>query len=104
MYFTQILDVHSARERELHDLARTWHTKQLGVAPGYEGIRILADRDDPTRFFVVVDFTTEEQANQNNDRPETQAWAETLRTLVTAEPIYHSCQQVCSSYQMAPSA
>jgi quinol monooxygenase YgiN len=96
--------VRSTRERELHDLARTWHVEQRGVAPGYEGLRILADRDDPTRFFIVVDFASEEQANQNNDRPETQAWATKLRTLTTAEPVYHSCQQVCSSYQMAANA
>ena len=50
---------------------------------------------------MLVDFASEEQANQNNDRPETQAWAAKLRTLVTDEPAYHSCQQVCSSYQMA---
>jgi heme-degrading monooxygenase HmoA len=99
MNFTQILDVRSTREGELHELARTWHSEQRGVAPGYEGIRVLADRDDPTRFFIVVDFASEEQANQNDDRPETRAWAEKLRTLVTAEPVYHSCQQVCSSYQ-----
>ena len=103
MYFTQILDARSTRERELHDLARTWHHEQLGVAPVYEGIRILADRD-PTRFFIVVDFVSEEQANKNNDRPETQARAAKLRTVVTDEPVYHSCQQVCSSHQMAANA
>jgi quinol monooxygenase YgiN len=104
MYFTQILDVHSNRERELHDLARTWHSEQLGVAPGYEGVRVLADRDDPTRFFIVVDFASQEQANENNDRPETQAWVAKLRALVTGEPVYHSCRQVCSSYQTAANA
>jgi len=104
MTFTQIIDVRSTDEPGLHELARNWHAAEQGVAPGYQGIAILADRDEPGRFLILVDFLDQAKAEVNNARPETQQWAASLSKLIDGEPTYRNCRQVCSSYAMAAGA
>jgi quinol monooxygenase YgiN len=98
MTFTQIIEVRSDDEAGLHEHARTWHRGQKDAAPGYQGIRILADRDEPGQFLIVVDFADQSQAEHNNTRPETQEWAVGLSKLIVGEPTYRNTQEVCSSY------
>ena len=49
---------------------------------GYMGTRLLADRENPGHYVFVVDFgviepdvSAAEEAERNNERPETQAFA-----------------------------
>ena len=104
MTYTQIIDVRSSDESGLHELARGWHLAQHGVAPGYQGIQILADQEEPGRFLIVVDFADAAQAETNNARPETQEWAANLGKLIDGEPAYRNVQPVCSSYAMSAGA
>lgn len=60
---------------------------------GYIGTRLLADRDRPGHFMIVSDFaevdgelTAADEAEHNNQRVETEAWAAKLRSLVEGEP------------------
>jgi hypothetical protein len=62
---------------------------------GYMGSRLLADRSNPGRYVIEADFgvidptvSAVEEAERNNDRPETRAWAERLRAAITGEPEY----------------
>jgi len=64
------------------------------VAPGYLGYRMLADLDEPGRYLIVVDFSSREEAEQNNDRPETQESARQLQGLTEGEPGYASYEDV----------
>lgn len=96
MAFTQIITVQGADEQALHDLVASWDADQAGVAPGYQGARVLAD--DEGRHLVEVDFTSQEQARRNDGRPETQQWADQLRDLVDSEPAYQDLRQVCTTY------
>lgn len=88
MTFTQVMTVTTNDTDRLRALMASWHDEQLGVAPGYQGARLLEDRGQPGRWLIEVDFSSYEDAERNNGRPETQAWADELRDLVDVEPDY----------------
>jgi quinol monooxygenase YgiN len=88
MTFTQTMTVHAPAAEPLADLLDGWHREQQGSAPGYRGARLLADEDTPGRFVIEVDFSSEKEASANNERSETQAWAEKLGSLAQGTPEY----------------
>jgi quinol monooxygenase YgiN len=99
MSFTQIIELDGVSdEQALHTHLATWDAEQSGVAPGYLGCRILADNEAPGRYVVEVDFSSEEEAKRNNDRPETEAWAAKTRELASGDPTYRNLRQVCTTY------
>ena len=88
MVFTQMMTVRTSEPERLRELIDGWHRDQHGVAPGYERARILADRGRADHWVIEVDFSSEEEARRNSDRPETQAWADGLREVADGEPEY----------------
>lgn len=88
MGFIQTIDVATPDGGALTEHLAAWHAEQRGVAPGYQGYRLLADRDRPGRFMIVVDFNSAADAKANDGRPETAAWAAKLAELTTAAPIF----------------
>jgi hypothetical protein len=86
--------VRAADGSALADLVSAWHEAEAGVAPGYLGSRLLADRDDPGRFLIVVDFSSPEEAASNNDRAETHEWAGRLLSLIDGDPEYGNFDEV----------
>lgn len=95
MSFTQQITVEGAEDKAVHEHVAKWDSEQSGVAPGYLGARVLADG---TRHLIEVDFSSEQDARRNNDRPETAQWAEGLKRLATSEPSYRDLRQVCTTY------
>jgi hypothetical protein len=62
---------------------------------GYMGTRLLADRENPGQYVIIADFgvvdpdvSAAEEAERNNERQETQAWAARLLEVVEGEPEY----------------
>lgn len=96
MPFTQLITVEGARDEALHELVSRWDAEQTGVAPGYQGARVFAGDDG--KHHIEVDFSSEEEAQKNNDRPETQRWAEELSGLTAGSPAYKNLREVCSTY------
>jgi len=97
MRFTQTMTVRATDGQALGDLMAAWNEAEAGKAPGYLGSRLLADRDDPGRFLIVVDFSSFAEAELNNDRAETATWAEKLIELVDGDVSwgnYDAVQQV----------
>jgi hypothetical protein len=58
MGFIQTIDVATLDGGALTEHLAAWHAEQHGVAPGYQGYRLLADRERPGRFMIVVDFNS----------------------------------------------
>ena len=85
MGFVQTIAIRTSGIDAVEDLLDDWHTNQAGVAPGYRHSRVLADRDDSGRYMIIVDFESAELAAENNDRPETAAWAEALSTMIEGD-------------------
>ena len=94
MRFIQTMTLRASDGAALADLVSAWHEAEAGVAPGYLGSRLLADRDDPGRFILSVDFSSIEEAELNNDRPETQAWAERMSHVIDGEPAFGNFDEV----------
>lgn len=89
MSYTQMMSVRTQDADRLRELVAEWHQQQHGTAPGYERARLLADREQPDRWLIEVDFTSREEAERNNGRSETEDWARRLREAVEGEPDYH---------------
>jgi hypothetical protein len=95
--FSQTISVRCADPDRIIELLREWDLVQAtGDLTGYMGTRVLADREHPGRYVIIADFgvidpdvPAAEEANRNNDRPETQAFAARLRDLVDGEPEFH---------------
>ena len=99
MSFIQIIEIDGVQdEKAVHEHLATWHAEQQGVAPGYQGCRVLADQRAPGRYLIEVDFSSEEEAKRNNERPETEAWAARTRELAGSEPMHRNLRQVCTTY------
>ena len=96
-HFSQAIRFRCADPGPIIDLLAQWDLAQAtGDLTGYMGTRLLVDRDHPGLYLIVADFgmitpgvSALEEAEQNNSRPETQAFAARLRELVDGEPEYH---------------
>ena len=95
--FTQTVTFRCDDPDALIALARDWDALQAAQEPtGFMEVRILADRDDPGRYVMVNDFgvvdpdvSAAQEALINNERQQTQAFAERARALSTTEPEWH---------------
>lgn len=96
MNFTQTIEVRCSDQEALVTLLADWDQGQADSdIMGYMGTHLLADRAEPGRYLIVAEFgvvdpgvPSAEEAQRNNDRPETQAWADRLRALIEGEPSY----------------
>jgi hypothetical protein len=94
MRFAQEIRVQCSDPDALLQLLAEWDAAQSkSEVMGYIGTRLLADRDQPGDYTILADFaevdgdiTAADEAEVNNQRLETERWAEKLRTLVKGEP------------------
>ena len=94
MRFTQGIRVRCADPDGLRRLLIEWDAAQATTdVMGYIGTRLLADRDKPGSYLILAEFaevdgdlTPAEEAERNNQRRETERWAQSLRELVDSEP------------------
>lgn len=97
MSFVQTIDIETGDIQPVRDHVNQWHSEQAGVAPGYQGARILADEDQPGHYVIEVEFASKETAEANNDRSETAAWAEKLAGFVDGSPTFGNHALVCTT-------
>ena len=97
MTFTQQIEVQTDNVERVEKHVSDWHSSQAGVAPGYRSARILADRGRPGMYLIEVEFDSEADAKKNDERPETNEWANQIRTLVKSEPTYRNLAEVCTT-------
>jgi hypothetical protein len=94
MRFAQEIRVRCSDPDALVELLMEWDRGQASTdVMGYIGTRLLQDRDEPGQFIILADFaevdgdlTAADEAEQNNQRDETERWAAKLRQLVEGEP------------------
>ena len=92
--FSQVISFRTDHVERIVELIEEWDDIQSTLdVMGYTGTHILRDRDDPRHLFIVAEFATTEpgvsafeEAQRNNDRPETQEWARKVRELIDEEP------------------
>lgn len=94
MTFMQFIEVDGADEQALRDHIATWDAEEAEWAPGYLGARLFVDTDRSGRHVLAVNFSSPEQAEENNARGATGAWAAKLRELAGGEPVYRNLREV----------
>ena len=95
--FAQTITFRSDDPETLIALAEEWDSLQADQeAMGFMETRILADRDDPGRYVMIADFgvvdpdvSAAQEAFLNNERRQTQEFAERFRAVANGEPEWH---------------
>jgi hypothetical protein len=100
--FSQIISVRTQQPEKLIEMAESWDELQSTQdIMGYTGQHILADREEPGHYLIVAEFASVEpgvsaleEAEKNNDRPETQEWARKLLEIADAEPVFSNYDEL----------
>jgi len=100
--FCQTITVHADDPAPIIEQLERWDRDQAAAdIMGYMGIRLLADRAEPRRYVIIADFgvvdpavSAADEAQRNNERPETQASAARIRALVDGEPEFHDYDEL----------
>jgi hypothetical protein len=95
--FSQTITMYCDDPAPIIELLKEWDRNQASAdIMGYMGIRLLADREEPRRYVIIADFgvvdpdvPAADEAQRNNERPETQASAARMRDLIDGEPEWH---------------
>lgn len=103
--FSQTMTFRSEHPEAMVELAKEWDALQASQdIMGYAGLRILADRDSPGRYVMVADFavidpevSAAEEAFINNERPQTQEYADKFRAIAEGEPEWHHYDELYST-------
>jgi hypothetical protein len=100
--FTQTISVRCGDPDKMIALIQEWDANQAASdIMGYMGSHVLADRESPGSYLIVVEFgvvdpevPAADEAARNNDRPETQEWVRRMRELIEGEPEYHDYDEI----------
>jgi len=92
MTFIQLIDAHTDKFDEVQELARQYD--QNGGRGTARRSIVTRDRNDESRFVVVVFFDSYESAMENSSRPETAEFAGKMAALVDGPPTFHDLDVV----------
>jgi len=83
----------------LEEFDRRWQAEQAPIAPGFKGSYMLREKNSPNGCTFVVLFENQQLAQQNSDRPETNAWYRQMLELIDGQPEFIDTE-VVRSYLM----
>jgi len=87
--FVQIIEMKTTKIDEFRKLGEEYDAGTEGKRTS--GHRLICeDRDNPGRYFVVVEFASAGDAQKNDALPETQAFAQNLMKLLDGPPTFHN--------------
>jgi hypothetical protein len=103
--FSQMMTFRCDAPEQLVALSKEWDSLQADAdVMGYMGLRILASRDDPGRYVMISDFgvvdpdvSPAQEAFINNERPQTQEFADRFRAVVQGEPEWQHFDEIYNS-------
>ena len=81
--FVQIIEYRTSKPDEIAGLSDEFRKASEATPDGRPPGRaiVCADRDEVGRYFTIVEFESFEAAMENNDRPETNNFAEKMSAL-----------------------
>lgn len=89
MAFIQIIEGHTSRWDEMKALAEDLENRTESKYTVRRSIR-TQDRDDPSRFMVIVFFDSYESAMENSNLPETNEFSQKMAELVDGAPTFYN--------------
>ena len=93
MAFIQIIEGHTSRGDEIEALSAELEDRTDSGFTVRRSIR-TQDRDDPSRFMVIVFFDSYESAMENSNRPETNEFSQKMMELLDGPPTFHNLDVV----------
>ena len=96
--FTQMISFKCTDPAKLIEMAEEWDRMQASAdIMGFMGQHILAERERPDHYLIIAEFgvvdpnvSAVEEAERNNERPETKEFARKLLEICDGEPEYHN--------------
>jgi hypothetical protein len=89
MSFVQVIEYETNRADEVMALGESQRSEMTAAPEGFR-VTVTRDRDNPDRYFTIVEFPSYEEAMGNSARPETDAFAQQLAALCTSGPRYYN--------------
>lgn len=89
MAFVQVVEFTTSRGDEIRTLVNDYRESSQGDRPSARAT-VCRDREDPTRYAVIVRFPSYEEAMENSARPETAAMAEAIGKLCDGPPSFRN--------------
>lgn len=87
--FVQVIDFRTDDVAAIDAVEAEWRAETEGTR-GTARALMCADRDEPGRYVVVVEFPSRVEAERNDVLPATQHFAEQMGKLVTAGPAFRN--------------
>ncbi len=93
MAFIQIIEGRTSRYDEIKALVDDFRTRNGDQSTVRRAIE-TKDRDDPSRFMVMVFFDSYESAMENSNMPETDEFSKQMGELLDGPPTFHNLDVV----------
>ncbi len=93
MAFVQLVVYGTNEVEKVKEMAERYRDETKGRSK-VRRVTVGADRDAPGRYATIVEFDSFEDAQANNDLPETQAFAEEMGKLADGPVAYHNLDVV----------
>jgi precorrin isomerase len=91
--FVQIIEFTTSRYEEGRKLVDEYREKTKDTSTVTRGMD-LRDRDNPNKYYTVVEFPSYEEAMRNSESPQTQELASKLAELGDGPPTFYNCDIV----------
>lgn len=88
MGFVQILEYRTTRPDEVRAIEQEYEQATKGRSTVRRSV-VTQDRNDPSRFVIIVFFDSYESAMQNSNLPETGQMAGKITALLEGPPVFH---------------
>ena len=88
MAFVQIIELKTSRFEEFRALEREWEKATEGKRTVQRSV-VTRDRNDPSRYVLVIFFDSYESAIQNSELAETREFASRQGALVDGSMVFH---------------
>ena len=85
MSFIQIIEFTTSRIDDVLALDKEWEAATEGSRTTVRALT-CADRDNPNRYFAIVEFPSHEEAMRNSDLPATQELSQKYAALCDGPP------------------
>jgi hypothetical protein len=89
MGFIQIIEFSTNRLDEVEALMDEWVERTKGKRKAQRGT-VTADRDSPSTYVQIVEFSSYEQAMENSNLPETAEFAERIAKLCQGPLVFRN--------------
>ena len=89
MAFVQLIVFGTSEIDKVREMADRYREKTKGRSK-VRRVTVCADRDAPGRYATIAEFDSAEDAEANNNLPETQAFAEEMGKLAEGPIAYHN--------------